>query len=216
MGPQVASAPPTGELEAATRAETGYHADVEDGMWRCGVFFAAIGCTGGQEPGAEQDSGADATTGTAAVCTDLDLTVEIGGGETSFLPLAPGDPVRMVHGPQGGWHVDVSGRVGNTRQTISVRPSLVVEATGEILAGDQVQEYVALAQYDELGCEGQFWGRRAFLDDPPDIGMPLICGLHGVTATLSVEVVDPEDGRAGVGSIPVTLEVDPVDQPDCP
>ena len=37
--------------------------------------------------------------------------IEIGTGELSFVPLDDGDPVELVHGPQGGYHLQVTCRI---------------------------------------------------------------------------------------------------------
>ena len=41
-----------------------------------------------------------------------DPWVELGAGLTTFSPLTDGDPIELVAGHQGGWHVDVSVRGG--------------------------------------------------------------------------------------------------------
>lgn len=38
--------------------------------------------------------------------------LEVGTGSTAFEPLADGDAVELVMGPQGGWHIDVAARFG--------------------------------------------------------------------------------------------------------
>ena len=38
--------------------------------------------------------------------------LELGTGETEFVPLDDGDEVPLVYGPQGGWHVDATARFG--------------------------------------------------------------------------------------------------------
>lgn len=38
--------------------------------------------------------------------------LEVGAGSTAFEPLADGDAIELVQGPQGGWHVDVAARFG--------------------------------------------------------------------------------------------------------
>lgn len=42
---------------------------------------------------------------------DLEPALEIGAGEIAFVPLATGDVVEIIHGPQGGYHFTVSMRV---------------------------------------------------------------------------------------------------------
>lgn len=36
-----------------------------------------------------------------------DPTLEIGLGVGGFTPLAPGEPMPLIHGPQGGWHLEI-------------------------------------------------------------------------------------------------------------
>lgn len=38
--------------------------------------------------------------------------LELGTGETEFVPLEDGDEVALVYGPQGGWHVDTTAMFG--------------------------------------------------------------------------------------------------------
>lgn len=37
--------------------------------------------------------------------------VELGTGETTFVPLVDGGTIELVHGPQGGYHVPVTSRI---------------------------------------------------------------------------------------------------------
>lgn len=181
------------------------------------ALLLVIGCAA--EPGADSavDDRDDDGLGSNDACAVSPLTVEVGGGESSFRPLTDGADVVIVHGPQGGWHVDVAGVVGHARQTVAVRPRLVLEADGTQLAGDQQDEYVALADYDVGACTGRFWGRRAFVDDVQGTDQAFICELEGAVATLSVEVRDPQDERLATDEIRVVLRVDPVDAAhNCP
>ncbi|MFP6683734.1 MAG: hypothetical protein VB934_03440 [Polyangiaceae bacterium] len=41
-----------------------------------------------------------------------DLWVTVGHGQTDYVPLANGDAVELVYGPQGGWHLNLGARVG--------------------------------------------------------------------------------------------------------
>lgn len=47
----------------------------------------------------------------AVPSTPETLVVEVGTGEFDFQELAPGDPVKLVHGAQGGYHVWTAIRV---------------------------------------------------------------------------------------------------------
>lgn len=65
------------------------------------------------------DSGADFVVGapsptfaTGEGTVGEDAWIELGGGALAFAPLDDGDPVELVAGPQGGFHVDVALRFG--------------------------------------------------------------------------------------------------------
>jgi hypothetical protein len=178
---------------------------------RISALALLVGCAG--------DSGTDTDTdtdGTTASCTDDPLTLELGTGELVFEALVEGGDVQMVHGPQGGWHVDVAGLVGGSSQEVSILPSLVIPGQGDLqVAGDQQPEFVALASYDDATCAGEYFGVRAFLDDvaTPPGGLTyqeFICSLAGA-ATLEVTVEDIANGDSVTESIGVTLLADPSD-----
>ena len=56
-------------------------------------------------------------------CACLAPVVEVGTGELVFSPLEDGDELRMVHGPQGGWHLLGAVRLTGFRTVVDVRPS---------------------------------------------------------------------------------------------
>ena len=70
----------------------------------CGLLVAIASC-GAPSPdpgtaGGRSDSGTSPTG-----CFANEAAIDVGTGATAFEPLAEGDPVVMVHGPQGGWHL---------------------------------------------------------------------------------------------------------------
>ena len=69
----------------------------------CAMPFS-IGCTGGSDSGTETGSG----------CAIEEARIEIGTGSSEFVTLGEQEPVMMVHGPQGGWHMLGSIWVWNT------------------------------------------------------------------------------------------------------
>ena len=82
------------------------------------VIIAAllvVGCTSStsgpaSKPGEGGDSGGWVTDDTGegpVACTDLPARVEIGTGDSTFETLVEAEPVVMVHGPQGGWHISL-------------------------------------------------------------------------------------------------------------
>jgi len=76
-------------------------------------------CPGDDDaPPVGRDGGADAGSPSADgggegddAATPSGPRVEIGTGITSFVPVADGEDVELVMGPQGGWHIDVTLRL---------------------------------------------------------------------------------------------------------
>jgi hypothetical protein len=152
------------------------------------------------------------STGETGVPTDPCASpgVHLGSGVTDHLPLAAGDPVTLVHGPQGGWHVDVSGWVVGTGQVVSVHPSLVRLSDGLALAGEQTPQSLALTATEPCGWE--FWAVRAFVDDfvdPDPVGF--VCSLAGEPLALTVEVVDLVSGLTLTDTVEVVGASDPLE-----
>ncbi len=138
----------------------------------------------------------------------------MGTGERSPALLEAGDPVRLVHGPQGGWHVEVAGLVDQTGPEIAVSPTLTIPDSGLQLAGAQQPTFLALDAYDPQTCSGRFAGVRAYLDDPlPEgsIDQALVCGLHGQSLRLSVSAEDLASGAVATAQVTVEAERDPAD-----
>lgn len=152
-------------------------------------------------------------------CSLDGFAVAVGTGVEAYEPLAEGDPVTMVHGPQGGWHVDVAGRVSGSEPEISVLPAIRSDRLGLRLAGAQPPNYLALTGWDEGTCDGTFSAVRAYLDtDPPDgpTGQDFVCALAGETVTLSVEATGLDGGSEATGEVDVVLALDRLDIPSCP
>lgn len=142
-------------------------------------------------------------------CNDGPVGVEIGTGTTSFRPLADGDDVTMVFGPQGGWHIDVAARIDGIGPDVAIRPSASRIADALPLAGDQASSFVALTDYEAGACQGDAIGIRAFLDDatPDEPYADFICSLDGASLSLVVEVSD-------FGSRTATDEIEVIARPD--
>lgn len=75
------------------------------------------------------------------------------------------DKLRMVHGDQGGWHVEGAVRLWNTRSVVNLVSRVVHPVTG-VEVGPEQTHYVQLV--DEDTCQGSFPGITLFLftDDP--------------------------------------------------
>lgn len=175
----------------------------------------ALGCSG---------NSVTTPTDTPSDGTECGSSVGVlpGTGAEMYLPLDDLDPVVMVHGPQGGWHVETSGLVSGSTAEVSVLPTIVQKSTGVQLAGVQQEQYIGLVDYDDEVCDGSFFGVRAFLDDtfgeldaytnPQDV----ICGLAGELLTLTVTVMDLNTLQSASASVDVTATLDANDIQICP
>jgi hypothetical protein len=170
--------------------------------------IALAGCTAGVDPDADADLDDDCATG--------DITLSVGSGAESYEPLVSGDRVIMVHGPQGGWHVETAGLVERSEKDVSIQPSIVA---GDIdVTGVLQPDYRALVGYDDDQCSGTFFGTRAFVDydrDDGPSGQVFICSLEGAMATFSVRVQDIVSLREVTSAVEVMLDLDPVDVYAC-
>jgi hypothetical protein len=184
-------------------------------------------CEGRDDPvGGEGDSDVDADTdvdtdtdvdvdtdtddtGGPVDCKDLPPRVEVGTGETEFRPLLALEPVVMVHGPQGGWHMLGSVRVHNMDPIVEVHFTIHDEPSGVQISDNTYR--VAVVQDRE--CTGYYPGMYGYLDvsalatggitTPPGLlaGHPMLLTMavtdySGLTATEERRVVaqlDPID-----------------------
>lgn len=134
------------------------------------TLLIALGCT--------PSDGDPTDTGTPL--PDLSPAVEIGTGETEFVPLAEGDEVVVVFGPQGGYHLDGSlraqGIVPGDADDLSSpdNPTTifrVFDAAGLPVAGTEGSTEVDYVQGIDATAEPgvfEMVGRRIFLDIPND------------------------------------------------
>jgi hypothetical protein len=194
--------------------------------WTVAVIGLAA-CSGSPSgDGKDGDSGS-----TAEGCTSQDLSVVVGTGELAYEPLNAGDVVTTVHGPQGGWHIWTAVDVSFSEPQVSIQPTVTVPDYGDIqVSGNQQPQFVALSNYDETSCNGQFYGMRSFIDtdsavldglcsggfEPAcDNAQAVICALAGHEMDLCVTVADIVDGRSATSCTTVTAQLDPVDEPAC-
>ncbi len=161
----------------------------------------------------------DGTTTTTSSCEDPDMTLTLGTGADSYVALAEGDPVTLVHGPQGGWHIEVSGQVAHTSQEVAILPTITVVSSGDQIAGDQNQNLMALSNFDDASCSGEFFGVNALVGDPhPEDTLPescYICSLAGELLDLSITVEDFNSGDSVTETVQVIVEPDPGDVEPC-
>lgn len=126
------------------------------------------------------------------------------------------DDVVIVHGGQGGFHVDVSGIVHNVSAVVNVRSILTVESTGQQIAGDIAPLAYLLGNYDKANEMGLFTGERALIEVEIADTTEEICPFEGEVMELCVEVGDlGGDGEMGLDCVRVTAVLDPSDVPFC-
>ncbi len=164
--------------------------------------------SGGSPPESTDDTGSGPSPDPDVPCGEGEPSVVIGTGDEEFVPLTGGDPVTMVHGPQGGWHI-----LGSLR-TRHMHPLLDVSYTINSPTHDEI---VSLNTYRVLSTEGDdcsatFVGMYGYL-----IGLPGEFGeahipdlLGGLTLEIKMEIRDL-NGVELSGTMDVLAELDPID-----
>jgi hypothetical protein len=135
--------------------------------------------------------------------------VVIGSSDHEFVPLDEGDPVVMVHGPQGGWHMLGSIQVFNSTQVVKVHFTITDLDSGVVVVDNSYQ--VALVLEGE--CSGYFPGMYGYLNidelkDGDANTPPELLSYH--TMRMYMEIVD-RDEREGSAKLDVTAVPDPAD-----
>ena len=136
--------------------------------------------------------------------------VEIGTGEQFFVGLTPGDPLMMVHGPQGGWHMLAGVRITGTAPEVHIKYEIVHQPTGLVVSDNSYN----LALLMDQDCSGTFVGMYGYLDvsglvdgelnTPPEL-------IAGDNMILRMDVQDFNFVKTS-GELMVTAALDPVDQ----
>lgn len=118
-------------------------------------------------------------------------TLQTGTGLLDFTPLADGDPVELVYGPQGGYHVEMAFQT----TYLQARDLVAGTLTGRL---DETAVFTATPWF-QLQCEADVQvatGVRLFLVGDPEavLGQPitvdvLLTDTEGSTLTDSVVVV---------------------------
>lgn len=167
------------------------------------VLTLLAACTGYEE----KDSG---TSG----CAAGDPCVEVGNGDTSHAPLADGDHVVMVHGPQGGWHVWGSLETANMSDIVSIHFTIDVKDTGARVSDNNynVQMVAGGGGYVYYGLFGFLNADDPATSDvveiPPDV-------LAGKTFNICMDVTDANDStKTANDCVEVVADPDPCDLDD--
>lgn len=93
-------------------------------------------------------------------CFQNEPWVAIGTGEQQWVDLIEGDPIVMVHGPQGGWHILGSAKVANMGEKVSIHYT-ITDVESQVKIADNL--YNIRLGMDE-DCGGLFPGMYAYLD----------------------------------------------------
>jgi hypothetical protein len=193
-------------------------------------LLAVTACTkGGDSPPADS-SGRDDTaqehpssdTGDGpdpdVPCGEGEPSITLGTGAELFEPLTAGDPVTMVHGPQGGWHILGSLSARHTHPVVDISYTIDSLTHGERVSMNQ--DRVLLRESED--CTGTFVGMYGYLlglpgedsENPDDLDIPNLLGglplqlnmmvtdLNGVELTAHIEVLaalDPADMAGDTG-----------------
>jgi hypothetical protein len=137
-----------------------------------------------------EDYGESWAAGSDDACSDGgEPALIIGKGQADYLPLEPGETLQVEAGPQGGYHVWISARLKNLRQS-----GTVTEVRGRVAELDYDTppfSVVFRLERDEGGfCK--VYGLRFQLDSPE---MP-IASLLGKELDVTVSASDSEGATA--------------------
>lgn len=139
--------------------------------------------------------------------------LEVGGGSVFHEPLAPGATVTIHHGPQGGWHVVVSGRVEGLGPIVAVDLWADRTDSGARVATNDLTTFLQLADHDPAAGTGWFAGEYNLVDA---VDLAGVCPLDGVALALCAHAYDyaaPE--RYAEGCVEVVAALDPDDVAPC-
>lgn len=174
--------------------------------------MAVITC--GCNPSATQDVNTLGADTGAIDCLSAPMTVTLGTGYGSILPLADRDPIGLHRSSLGGWYFEMALLVEHTPENVGMLP--VVTAIGvdppAVIAGYPATQFHTLRNYDEATCSGSFWGLRAYVDIdfvPPEV----VCTLDGQPVEISVTVSEiiplptETEVRSVTGSVVATVEI---------
>lgn len=140
------------------------------GLWIGGLALGA--CDGGG--GGGRDDG----------CVPGDTpTLEVGGGTGGFQPIADGGDIGLVHGPQGGFHLEIGLRATHLDTSDLVTGSLVGTIDGEVFAA--AEPWLDFRCNVDAAPDGalESWGTLLVYGSTPDF-------LDGKVTVVDAEVTD--------------------------
>lgn len=69
------------------------------------------------------------------------IWLEVGTGRDRLVPLSPGAELELIHGPQGGWHVEVTALITGMDPEGGTLRFQVLDSTGTLVAETPVAIY---------------------------------------------------------------------------
>lgn len=148
-------------------------------------------------------------------CVIEEFVVEPGTGTDAFDPLEDGDTIEIVHGPQGGWHIEVGGRVFGTSSILLVTATTTVVSTEVQITGEQVPIVSQPDDWDPETCAATFFNHPAFVDDHTPTDQDFICSLAGEELDFTIEVTDTATDAVQTVSVRLVAVLDEDDLPAC-
>ena len=151
----------------------------------------------------------DTGNGGPVSCEEQPPSLEIGTGDGEFIELAENEPVVMVHGPQGGWHMLGSVRTHNMHNVIEVHFTVTDVESGVVVADNRYR----VAVVEDGDCTGYYPGMYGYLNVADLVTdeanrPPEVLGYNAVQ--MRMDVTDYE-GREATQVLTVTAQPDPVD-----
>ncbi len=175
-------------------------------MW----YLLLAACTGPGGDHSDRPGGDSGDTDLPEGCDASPATVEVGGGATGFESVEDGLALRMVHGPQGGWHVLASARLDHIDPIVSIHYTIEVEPDGVIVSDNTYRVQIV----QDTSCGGYYPGMYGYLnvaalvdgerDTPPEL-------LDGRELVVRMEVSDTA-GRVATDSLTGIAARDPIDE----
>jgi len=102
------------------------------------AWLAAVGwATGCGAEAGDDDTGGTGDDDAAAAdidCGDSDPQLVCGTGDSGYQPLAEGDEVTIIHGPQGGWHLTGAFATANLGEYADITYDLTDVPSGLVVA----------------------------------------------------------------------------------
>lgn len=188
----------------------------------CSSLLLLLSACGEPEPGVDSAPAADDSGDAPPGCFAADPALDVGTGSNGFEALESGDPLVMVHGPQGGWHMLGSVRTHNMEPIVRIQFVVTVASSGAEVANNSL--YVQTITDPDDPCVGVYPGMYAYLNvadlvDGDDDTPPELLGYETLVFTAVVtddNSVPPAPERVVRASVSVTATPDPIDLEDDP